>query len=401
MKPRKICVSAVLLLAVSCGLKELGAGNSTVDEDIWVRPDAGSGSSERQVCMMTVFSYPESFDWTSGNTETVKCSVILMEETTPLLKVPVGSGYETSHDPDRYRIINGHLYTDFSDGTETIVKRDGKELFHYQGEERISAMAVENGNVHTLSTDSSGDGFSWRRNGAVQMTKHSGYVFERLEADGGQLCFAYCRIVETDGGATPRYCMVRDGTERIIDLPERIDKVWDIISRDGEDCIVCSSTMDRMNYIIRDGRMNALDVPMGAQMLYCRFLSGGPGLCCEGMYADVSGRKVSALWLDGNEYRTFDNGRTFVSVIASEGGICCIQNPVSESDPGIIFKEGKTYVMPSGYRCIGAGTMAELDGCLYVGLSSSSGGRPLIWKDGVTDTLDFNGFICSASVRKP
>ena len=40
-----------------------------------------------------------------------------------------------------------------------------------------------------------------------------------------------------------------------------------------------------------------------------------------------------------------------------------------------------------------------VDGILNVGLSSLSGGRPLIWKDGRTTELEVNGLICTMCLQ--
>jgi hypothetical protein len=38
-----------------------------------------------------------------------------------------------------------------------------------------------------------------------------------------------------------------------------------------------------------------------------------------------------------------------------------------------------------------------IDGILTVGLSSLSGERPVVWRDGRTEELDVNGYICNVS----
>jgi hypothetical protein len=40
------------------------------------------------------------------------------------------------------------------------------------------------------------------------------------------------------------------------------------------------------------------------------------------------------------------------------------------------------------------------DGILNVGLSSKSGAKPQIWKDGKLEKLDYNGYICSVTTNK-
>ena len=57
-------------------------------------------------------------------------------------------------------------------------------------------------------------------------------------------------------------------------------------------------------------------------------------------------------------------------------------------------------MMYAGYVSIGSNTAVAVDGIMYAGLSSRSGGRPMIWKDGGVNYLDINGFISTVSVRR-
>jgi hypothetical protein len=41
-----------------------------------------------------------------------------------------------------------------------------------------------------------------------------------------------------------------------------------------------------------------------------------------------------------------------------------------------------------------------VNGILNIGLSSVTGGQPVIWKDGETQKLDINGPICTLSAVK-
>lgn len=395
---RRFLALAGMALAVSCGITEIETGNSTVDDGIWIRPETGTGSSEKAACLMTAFDWKDSFDWTAGDSYNVKCSITVIENGYPLMRIPVGDGYETSGDPDRHRLMGGHLYTDCTSGQETVIKCDGNTLFRYPGTERIVGMVVENGSVYTLGVPLAGEGFTYRKNGEPLLAKHSGYAFERLGKDAGNIFFAYCQVIETENGTAYRHYMVRDGVEKAAEIPERADKVWDMTSRDGEDCLLCSSTLDRSTYFVKSENVRLLDLPKGAEMLYGRFLKGGPGVCIEGMFTDISGRRICGLWMDGNEYRLFDNGMTISASCTSDSGICCALNPSGAEGSGIIFKDGRTHYMPAGYKCMGINPMTSIEGRLYVGLSSFSGEPPLIWEDGAIDTLrNINGYICTAS----
>ena len=82
-------------------------------------------------------------------------------------------------------------------------------------------------------------------------------------------------------------------------------------------------------------------------------------------------------------------------------GVCCILNSDLESGRGLIYRFGEEIMMPEGYSSVGCSTSAVKDGVLHVGLSSLTGGKPVIWKDGAVDTLDINGHVSSMTVSLP
>lgn len=399
---RRLFILTGLAAVVSCGLTEVGVGNSTVDEGIWIRPDAGlSDAQDATSCLMTVFDYPDGYDWRSADAESARCNLLLLEDGSPLMRIPVGSGYEVSHDADRHRIIDGHLYTDYTSGDEIVVRKDGSQLFRYKADERIVGMVVKNGNVYTLGIPASGEGFAYRKNGVTQLAKHSGYAFERLVEDVDDICFAYCSRIVAESEVRDVYYMVRDGVERQVTVPSGCDKVWDIISHEGETCIIAVSSLNRVAYLVKGDSVRRIDMPYSSEMLSCRFLTAGKSVCMEGLYSNLDGSIVNALWMDADEYGLFEGKLSISAVCSDDTGISCVLNPESEAGGGMIFKSGKAYQMPSGYICMGVNPIAVLDGVLHVGLSSLKGDRPLVWKDGAVDTLDINGYICTAAVLNP
>ena len=162
-----MCILAALL-AVSCGLSEIGGeGPTGTDGGIWggpVEENNGEGILQ-QICYMTALDYQNGYDWRADTArESVKCSLIVYADGKQIMKVPVGEEYETGADVDMHRIAGGHLYTDYSTSEETIIKRDGRLLFRYPGPEAIHGMCVSGDDVYTLGQSRNGEGFSFRKN---------------------------------------------------------------------------------------------------------------------------------------------------------------------------------------------------------------------------------------------
>ena len=177
-------IVAGLTIVMSCGLREIGEPQK--NDGIWKGPGAelkpgGPGQVERSVWYVTGFDYPEGYDWMSdpeaGN---VKCSLVVYANAVPMMKVPVGTEYQTSADPDMHRMIDGDLYTDFSTDSMTVIKKNGRYLFSYPGREMIVGMNVGSTEVYTLGQSRSGDGFSFRRDGEILFERTKGCLMGRM-----------------------------------------------------------------------------------------------------------------------------------------------------------------------------------------------------------------------------
>ena len=202
-----ICFSAA-----SCGIKELGKVESDQTNGVWNGPAGSESVSGQNVTYVSAFDYPDGYDWRSDPERgTVRCSLVVFREGLPILKIPVGNEYNVSPDPDMHRIIDGHLYTDFSTASETIVKKDGKPLFSYPWPEMICDFVVDNDDVYTLGHSRLGEGFTYRVNGEVVLERTSGYTFERIVLDESSVCIAFAEPIFSTEGTVERYYIMKDG----------------------------------------------------------------------------------------------------------------------------------------------------------------------------------------------
>lgn len=202
----------IALSANSCELFEPGLClDKTRREAMDPHWDGQSGDSPKDSIIPaepdTTFYYaavdfPEDYDWVkdvSGGSSTAE--ITFFRNSEPLFSIPSGKSSLISNDPDTHHILEGHLFTEYSTISETVVKRDGNELFRYAGREFLKGLVVEEEDVWTLGQDRSGSGFSLRRNGEAVIAKREGTVFGdftlrpqgALYRDGGELCFCYCR----------------------------------------------------------------------------------------------------------------------------------------------------------------------------------------------------------------
>lgn len=393
-------VLLMALLAVSCGISEIGGGEDRTDP-VWKKPypDSGdSGPAVRERCYVTAVDYQDGYDWlVDRDRGEVKCSLVVFADGRPVMKVAVSDHNEVSSDPDMHRLAEGHLYTDFATGDETVVKRDGEALFRYAGREHLVGFVVCDGDVYTLGSRREGPGFSCRRNGELVFERDSGYPFRHLQIVDGKPCFAYCEQVRSGDGSLERYWWY-DGVQAMqIAVREDVSKVWDIIWHEGKVCWAGSLVGIGPAVLSKGDTMSVMDMPSGAQMLSCSLMSSGDGLYVEGLYSTKTGASCCCIWKETDSVVHMDSGWSVTAVTFIDDGACCVMNPSSPGQCGRVFRCDEMMDMPEGYVCMGNGAVAAVNGILHVGLSSKKGDRPVLWRDGLSDTLDVNGFITSVS----
>ena len=388
-----------LVITVSCGIRIIDENGSS-EGNIWTDPTytPDSSSVKRQICYVTGLDYPDGYDWrTVPENSAVKCSLVVFADDRPVMKLPVGEEYHISPDPDMHRMIGGHLYTDYSTDNETIIKKDGQEVLRYEGREMILDMKVSGENLYTLGRPRKGNGFIFRKNGAAMMHRTDGYAFPRLQTLKDSICFAFSTPVESSSEQLERYYHVINGRVVQTAVREDVRKVFDIIWHKGKSCYLASMTGISSPIIVNGEKMKALESSEGIDMLTCRLMSAGNSLFTEAIC--FKGESCySCLWKDGSIHMLFPEGMTTSGICTLDEGICCVLNADKQDYGGLIFRCGETFDIPSGYTATGPNPIAMRNGILHVGLSSMTGGKPIIWKDGNTSPLNINGPLCTLSV---
>ena len=395
---RRISFLLMILASTASCTRLYEIKDSSDKEDIWTGPGASIDNPEGFVCYITGFDYPEGHDWKSEEgIENARCSLTVFADAVPMLKLAVGSGHEVSPDPDMHKVIDGHLYTFFCKDGMTSVRKDGKSFIRYAGNEKIRHILLKDNDLYTLGIPEDGNGFIYRKNGEILMERRNGCIFERLHEDDERVCFAFSQPVTTSDGQSTRYYMVRNDRLSLVDTGQA-EKVWDLISCQGRNYILASSGPWNTVDLTADGKKSTVTLPHGAEMVSCHMFLSGTTVCIEGLYSSEDNSLSSGIWVGSQEYMMFETGQTISAACASDKEICCILNPDSDNTSGLIFRNGKTIQMPSGYSCQGNTPLAIHNGDLYIALTSLSGSRPLLWKNGETASLKLNGPLCNIAI---
>lgn len=391
-------------VVVSCGLSEIGE-ESPVGNEVWTGPgsavveEGNSTGVGRKVWYAVGVDYQDGYDWRTDNQRgSVKCSLVVFANNVPLMKVPVGDEYETSADPDMHRIVDGHLYTDYSSETQTVLKKDGVELLRYDERELILDMVVEGDTVYTLGQFRNGGGFAFRKNGHPLVKRTSGYAFPGLIKCNDGLRFAFCEVIEDVKETHERYFLSDGENVMQIGVRDDIKKIWDITFFNGNICYLASLVGISAPVLSIGEQMSALHMSPSTEILSCHFAECEDELIIEGVVSQRSEAIFSNIWRQDRLVTAFPHGFTVSSLCASDGGVSCVLNKSSNMRNGLIYRCGELLPMPSGYVSMGEGTAVMVDGMLHVGLTPEKSGEPAIWVDGEMKPVHINGFISHLAV---
>lgn len=384
-----IATSGFLL---SCGIKELEKPqneNKIINIPI---------PNETALCI-TAVEYPKDYNWQNDDKYgTVKCSIMVESEGRILARIPVGHEYEISSDPDMHRFIANALYTDYSSDTHTIIKRNGEELFRYEGQEMIINMAVFEDEVHTLGKNRKAQGFTYRINGKV-LIESNGVVFPYITKDGNALTFCYTRI--NDEGETEYYCYNKGQHHKFFPANGVIG-IYDAVYHNGKVNYLGAYYGGYALLIANELKKEILSIQSSGKFNDARIISirdnnlyFGTSWYIPYMRKNIisiyENKKILRSWIldDRISKASIDKDNTSLDENSFYGIL-----PKSM----IVFHRGEEYQLPKEYRIISNPPIFLHENTLYAGLSSKENKYPILWTKDGTREIKINGFISSISI---
>ncbi len=383
------CIRDPLFPGTSRNSHEPGAGRRTDSTGTDTRPP------EEHV-WLTAVRFPDGFAWDLDT-----CAVDgevwidLYRDGEMVRSQPAGASVH----PDMHRYTGGHLYTDWSTDTETVLSRDGAELFRFEGREAIRGFLVREDGIHTLGQDRDGSGFTYRIDGRTLYRSETGAVLGGPDAPGaaggaltefGEDVFYVCCLPSERG---KEYHVMRNA-ERYQSFPTS-EWTLDVLFSGGKVSRVLSKPRSLVLEV--DGKETRLPLNGREVCLWSRLAAWEEDVVAL-VCAQAAGAKRFFLQTAGGKSFTPFSGET-VSDVLSDGermGWTVTDGRgdllrVRWSDGGVT--EGTGGFLVSGRCALLRG------GRLFLALTGRDGAPNRLQEDGVHTDIPFNGYFTSVTVE--
>lgn len=387
-------MAAFAILAWSCGgpvelnrpIKDKSRGEHPAPEE----------TADRKSLYVTGIEYSGEYDWRhdTGNSAD-RCRIFLMKDGTRIFEADVGYSGCISADADMHRCIEGHLYTDFSTDMETVVKRDGTELFRYFGREMIIGMLVRNDGIYTLGQPRSGNGWTYRKNGEIMLYKSSGNLVSGLHEDMGKLYFAYEDQLDTPSGTVNRYYIVENAKPSAIQTTDDVAMIYDARMIEGTLYFIARLKGLVPHMLFCGPDCKSYEMSPGTAMRNCRIVYSSGRIFTHGELF-VNGRYEDCFWRDTELISKIAYPMKAAGWCADAENIYCAVNMTTAGTA--ISKGAETASQPLPYDFLFTNAIGADNGRCCIGLTSSlPGSKPALWIDGKITEHGFNGVFTSVS----
>ncbi|MDE6870868.1 MAG: hypothetical protein K2J62_01955 [Bacteroidales bacterium] len=389
-------MAAFTVLAWSCG------GPVELDRPIRDTGRTEQGGSEEQKKQKSLYvtgvEYAEGYDWRPDlGCSADNCKVFLMKDGTRIMEVDVGYSACISADADMHRCIEGHLYTDFSTDMETVIKRDGAELFRYFGREMIARMVVRDDGIYTLGQPRSGSGWTYRKNGEILLHKGSGNLVSGLYEDLGKLYFSYEDYIGTPSGTVTRYYMVENTIPTAIQTTDDIIKIDDIRMIEGTLYYTAQLRNISPTVLFCGPDCRSYEMGSGTSMRNCRIIYSSGEIFTHGEVY-VGGRYEDWFWKGTERISRATYPLKAIGWCSDPDYIYYAASTTASGAGSAIFDGHEIVSQPVHYDFLYANAIGADAGRCCAGLVSNlAGNRPALWFDGKITDYGFNGAFTSVS----
>ena len=358
------------------------------------------GSGSDTTLYLSAVMVPRNYDWRRDSAYGgAGCELMLLKNGIKAVSMPTGPAAEVSPNPSSHHIIGGHLYTEYSSSSGTVLRRDGVQVCRYDEPEVLYGILPMGEQLYTLGMERDGDAVTLRRNGEPLLRQLSASVFGgfsgagsgptgALYEDDGHCCFCFRK-------GNDCYKVV-DGVMERVNVVKSASGIADMrIFRSG------------VYYTIVSPVQTLLYMPSSVTVMPSAYRWGGLELFLADGELWFAGKGLrNSAWhtvcapvgsaSSPSDYRVFDGRDTFV--YASGEDCYCVDisgGGVKVSDPG----EALCYTRDSCFFFTRSCAYAK-GKTFYMALTPKEKELPpLIWKDGDGRPFDMNGYFTGMEVE--
>ena len=396
----RIIMTGLALLATACFREPLFPGTPRSSHEPSPgrqRADTSAAAPPGQHVYLTAVRFPDGYAWDLDT-----CAVDgdvwidLYRDGNRIRSVPAGASVH----PDMHRFAGGHLYTDYSTETETVLSRNGVELFRYEGRESLRGFLVREDGIHTLGQDRDGDGFTYRIDGRVVFRSETGEVlggFDGTGAPGGALTesgeddvFYACWHPSERG----REYHVMRNSERYLSFPAA-DGTREILVSDG----VVSRVQSKPRSLVLevDGAAVPLGMTGGEYCLWCRMAAWEGDVLALVCAKSADGKRYFLQTAGGRKF-TPPAGEAVSDLLCDGKRLGWTVTDRKGSLLRIRWSDGSVTEGTGGYLASGRCALLH-DGRLLLALTGRDGVPNRFQEDDARTDIPFNGYFTSVTVE--
>lgn len=374
----------------------------------WEEEDIVPGDTSVYV---SAVEFPKDYCWQRDSVgENRPFSLVLYRNFKKVLSIRGGVGSIVSSDPDMHWIIGGHLYAEYSTGTETIISIDGKEKVRYEGREMIRGLLDREDGFYTLGQSRSGAGLTFRRNGKIIFSDTDGIVL----GDMSNPCCKSGGLYELDDGI-PVFCyhipgqsillkkeslfLVKNGVPNQVELDGSVANVLDARVLNGNMCLV---------YLYKGGgialfeggnsSMASIGKSYASSDLSLRW--SGKNVYAKMNYSINGWNSIlSMMWNVRGENITYGGGLIY-DYYFSDDGIAYVYTDMTDIRYKFIGTDGSSSEGNHGnnYCFMGSGCASLCGDTFYMGLSPVYWDfQPVVYIQNKPEFMPINGYITGVS----
>lgn len=339
--------------------------------------------------------FAEDYDWRlDPDYGFSECFMFLAEQDGKrLTDFRVGYESQVSSDADMTRCVGGHVYTDFSTDSETIIKCDGTELFRYPGREMIYGLIEQEDGIYTLGVPREGSGWTYRHNGILLNSSDKGEVTRPPYEDDGTIAFSY-EIAEYGHYGSRSCFIVEDGVAFQISPPSGCT-LTDYMKCGGDDVLLLRKSGVSAPMLVRDGVQTVLRLGTGMISGNASFMeSDGESAFIGGkvQYSDGSTRNV--VWQETDLHTVFPADFVLERLYPDSGEFLAVGHRIARPSDTAIFLDGNVTAMDAGYVFSSRSCAAFSKGHYCICMNPElPGSAPFFIVDGERTTVEINGWL--------